>query len=1327
MLLSIIGFLLTSLLTGSYLVYKITGDLYPRTLKKFLYRLALKNWRSNVAQSLDFYNITNPKSTEDLGIFPCKQEKELESPRIVLKTDQGDDLLFYGVDDDGNVLLMRITRFYGNLAEGNIFLRINGKDYTATCLGHSAANEFAVGTLKLEHVEAMRCWRLWFNGSLRDESGETLFVHATINALWKPLYGPVDLQKNANIQLLSEQLAAGGRFGDALFDLRSLLPVGYRQFGTLNGVVKIDGVETKKPVYLFGHRIRREVTLPAQDTAPGSSVELFGMCGSNGNAFSLSSNQDAWTNAESCHVSGQIIPIVKVEETAESFNNNRSLPNLFTFQVLKGETQSHRVEFWPNLVAKRIGSLEIVPLTLTINTEQSRGILIRNLNSVSSAVVERLGKLSPAPESTHWEHDFVDLESSECLNVSLVGGKGASLAALAKRISRSDESKTGRFETAPGFCVTTHFFRRILDLDKLENIFSQAQTTVELDTACYEAQNIILKTGVEDKIEPLVAVWMNKSFVECEGGKFSRLKADKFAVRSSGTLEDGADLSCAGQNETFLGVKEENVAKKIVECWASLFTSQSVRYRLNHGQPALSDMGVVVQAMVNATAAGVIFSADPITGNPFDILINANYGLGESVVSAACDPDTIRVSRSRNGSNAVTIGSKIVGKKESKIVLIENATGSTSEVLVSEEEAQTCCISDSIALKLASIAIQLVESNDEKPLDIEWALEGEQIYILQSRNITSLDAWTDFEIIHEFDTSLRTQFEVLSTANVGEVMPGAVSPLSMSVMTKALDVSIQRRIQARYDQPAVTSCFRSLAISRQRLFLNIIQTMYRHNDADIQPAMACVDLAVCGHTVINEELHGYAIQRWGVDSPINKIVGLLHSIKTILTSKGQVKEATKQFATYRLNIDSVRNDSAALFHLITDKLLDLERICGIHCTMSEASTASQILTFVILSEGKKLEEWEPSLYNDVSKISAVCSDVESADIPTAMDTLARKIVQEGDEVIKQVTEALDADSLEYIRGNEALRRAYDEFMDKHGHRGIFELDLMRQSWGTNPLSFIKLLKSIVASKSMFKDGWKSTAKVQYPTTEALLDSLDTPIKSSTRKILKIVLPYCRGSVWNREKTKSLLVWVGKEFKLAYNALGEQLARDQLISNPSSVYYFRHQELSEIIARSPSSPRILYKAMRREKLHSQLQNEKYSEFSKGIPEPIDDSIPVALGDQIKATPVSSGKIQGIAKVCFNVEEASSLIKPGDILITLGTDIGWSPFFPMLGGVVTELGGLISHGAVVAREYGLPCIVGATHATKIFKTGETVLLNANEGTLSKVKIEKENVSS
>jgi pyruvate,water dikinase len=296
-------------------------------------------------------------------------------------------------------------------------------------------------------------------------------------------------------------------------------------------------------------------------------------------------------------------------------------------------------------------------------------------------------------------------------------------------------------------------------------------------------------------------------------------------------------------------------------------------------------------------------------------------------------------------------------------------------------------------------------------------------------------------------------------------------------------------------------------------------------------------------------------------------------------------------------------------------------------------------------------------------------------------------------------------------------------MDNHGHRGVVELDLMRQSWKTEPLPFITLLQSIVASKSHFKDGWEKAAKVEYPTTEAVLDALETPIRNSTRKVLKFILPYCRSSVWNREKTKSLLVGVANQFKLAYNALGEQLVRDQLISNPKLVYFFTHYELSQIISRSHSSPRILYKAMRREKLHRSLDNEKYPEFSKGIPEPIDDSIPVELGDQIKATPVSSGKVQGVAKVCLSLDEAAELVKPGDILITHGTDIGWSPFFPMLGGVVTELGGLISHGAVVAREYGLPCIVGASHATKIFKTGDLVLLNANEGTLSKVKTEGE----
>jgi len=191
-------------------------------------------------------------------------------------------------------------------------------------------------------------------------------------------------------------------------------------------------------------------------------------------------------------------------------------------------------------------------------------------------------------------------------------------------------------------------------------------------------------------------------------------------------------------------------------------------------------------------------------------------------------------------------------------------------------------------------------------------------------------------------------------------------------------------------------------------------------------------------------------------------------------------------------------------------------------------------------------------------------------------------------------------------------------------------------------------------------------------------------------------------------------------KQAYELLAHLMAKDHLLPDPQLLYFMTHLQIGQLINRHHSSPKILYKAMRKMKLFPELNQEEYPEITIGVRYPVERDENLEYGDSITATPVSSGKVQATGKVCRTIEEASKLIEPGDILITHGTDIGWSPFFPILGGIVTELGGLISHGAVVAREYGLPCIVGATNATRIFKTGELLVLDAGKGTLTKVKV-------
>uniref|UniRef100_T1J0M4 Pyruvate phosphate dikinase AMP/ATP-binding domain-containing protein n=1 Tax=Strigamia maritima TaxID=126957 RepID=T1J0M4_STRMM len=237
-------------------------------------------------------------------------------------------------------------------------------------------------------------------------------------------------------------------------------------------------------------------------------------------------------------------------------------------------------------------------------------------------------------------------------------------------------------------------------------------------------------------------------------------KSMKLAVRSSAIGEDGEELSSAGQNETYLGISGfQNICEAVVNCWASQFTYIAAVYKRQYGQLLNPGMAVVIQEMIPAEVAGVIFTHDPTTGNPGHIIITANYGLGETVVSASAEPDTFIMNRSFDGK--LSGKEKILGSKSVQIVQNKNGTETIS---VKSEKSDKLCLSDEQCLELGLMGI-LVELSFGSARDIEWCITHGQIYFLQARPITSLDPSSDFEIMHEFDSPIKTELEHCTKAN----------------------------------------------------------------------------------------------------------------------------------------------------------------------------------------------------------------------------------------------------------------------------------------------------------------------------------------------------------------------------------------------------------------------------------------------------------------------------------------------------------------------------------------------------------------------------------
>lgn len=221
-------------------------------------------------------------------------------------------------------------------------------------------------------------------------------------------------------------------------------------------------------------------------------------------------------------------------------------------------------------------------------------------------------------------------------------------------------------------------------------------------------------------------------------------------------------------------------------------------------------------------------------------------------------------------------------------------------------------------------------------------------------------------------------------------------------------------------------------------------------------------------------------------------------------------------------------------------------------------------------------------------------------------------------------------------------------------------------------------------------------------------------------MINFFLPKCQACVESRERTKSLLIAYIHELRKAYRYLAKKMQQDGLLPDTELIFYLTHAEIGCLL-KERNRVDLISKAMRRRRVYPEMKKLKFEEFQWGVMKPMDDTTKLSTSNadsaKVIGTPVCEGTITGRACVVKSFSEVSK-IKPGDILITHSTDIAWSPYFPILSGVVTELGGLISHGAVVAREYGLPCIVGATNATALIPDGAEIFMNASAGVISKI---------
>ncbi len=733
------------------------------------------------------------------------------------------------------------------------------------------------------------------------------------------------------------------------------------------------------------------------------------------------------------------------------------------------------------------------------------------------------------------------------------------------------------------------------------------------------------------------------------------LGGGRVAVRSSALGEDGGESSFAGQYETVLGVEgADELIHAVEDCLISMAGSRAEVYRerrLSKDAPAA--MCVVVQRMVEARSAGVCFTADPLTSRRDLLVVDSVSGLGESLVS---------------------------GREDADHSVFERGPGRWRET---ETPSSSPVLAPSDLEEIARLAI-VAEAELGRPLDLEWAIDAsDALYWLQARPITTLG-----EDPRELDTPLLRHDDVITRCNVGEMMPGAISPLTFSTCARGIDVGWQDNSIALGVAKERTAEQTYVPMFFGHLFINLSEGARfsaRVTGADVDQQ----SLAICGRLV--PQVVSPPAAPWRERLP--RIARQLSQTFGIRLNLSRLEELSRGAIL-------LGEDSAATWRAIDDSMEELYEAYARHLQVSTGAGAMAPILLGLLASGPEPSQED---HAEVAALLAGAEDVESADIVAGLERIADRILLE-----PAVRERFEGDPPELLRDwlespeADEIGAAYREYLDRHGHRSVRELDVRQPEWAEDPLPIVRSLVQQIQGRGARSPGPRRA----------------TPNPGASRprrrgvgaRVARALIPWAHRAVRNRERAKSLLVATTVRFKRAYRGLAAQLVAEGRLPDPDALFFLLHEELGRLA----SGEELAQKAVGRREVLAFHETLDFPDVCQGQPHPerSPKDSEVENSKRILGKPVSRGQVEGRARVVNSLEDARA-IEAGEILVARITDVGWTPFFGVISALVTDLGSAVSHGAVVAREYGLPAVLNTRIGTRVLRTGDWLRVDGDRG--------------
>jgi len=848
----------------------------------------------------------------------------------------------------------------------------------------------------------------------------------------------------------------------------------------------------------------------------------------------------------------------------------------------------------------------------------------------------------------------------------VVGGKGANLGEL---------SKMEGIRVPDGFCISTEAFKRIIgEMQSINELLDQ------LSLLKVEDRDKIgeLSSKIRSRLEGIAIPQDIKEEITLVLSRLGENNA--YAVRSSATAEDLPTASFAGQQDTYLNIiGRESILKHISKCWASLFTERAVIYRIQNGfDHRKVYLSVVVQKMLFPQVSGIMFTADPVTSNRKVLSIDAGFGLGEAMVSGLVNADNYKV---RNG--------KLVDKKIStKLLAIYSLKdGGTKEQETPPEWQNRQVLTDEQILQLEHLG-RKIEEHFGCPQDIEWCLADDTFYIVQSRPITTL-----YPIPETNDEGNH----VFLSVGHQQMMTDPLKPLGMSLMEL---ISYGKWSRAG-----------------GRLFIDVAQMLASpdgrkillNNMKQLEPLTKDAIMTIIERDFIkclpNDKKEQSSGNRDEVKSPAEPQAQIENnpSIVSDLIRKSQTSiEELKQ------NIQG--KSGTNLIDFILEDIQELKRI--LFDPQSSAVFMAAINASLWINE--KMSEWVGEK-NAADILSQSVSNNITSEMGLALMDVA-DVIRPYPEVIDYLLNVKDDNFLEKLvklDGGQEARDAILSYLDKYGMRCSGEIDITRPRFSEKPTALVPMILSNIrnfepnAGYRKFELGRQEALEKE----KELLERLNTlPDGEEKVKETKRMIDLIRNFIGYREYPKYGMVSRYFIYKQALLKESDRLVQSNVIHENGDIYYLTFEELREVLVTNKLDNEIICK-----------RKEEYKLFEKLTPPRVITSEGEIIAGEYKrenlparamaGLTVSSGVIEGRARVILSMEDAN--LEDGDILVTTFTDPSWTPLFVSLKGLVTEVGGLMTHGAVIAREYGLPAVVGVENATKLIKDGQRIRVNGTEG--------------